>query len=238
MRLVLVEDHDALRELLALQLREVGFEVFTAYDAEAIDDELAGVEADAYLVDIGLPGEDGLSLAARLRTAQPDVGIVILTGRSGVEDRVAGYESGADVYLSKPVDVQELVAVLRSIQRRRAGSERTDFLLDPLQLELSGPQGVTRVSPAQADLLAAFAQAPGHRLETWQAMERIGKSPDTYPRSALAVHFARLRECFEVVGASRDAITSVRGVGYQLRIDLAVKRSDGPRSQDEDAPAP
>lgn len=219
---VVIEDHDVLRELLVEQLRARGHEVHAAPDAESIDDELAHVHPDAYVIDVGLPGEDGLSLARRLRASSAEVGIVVVSGHTSIEDRVAGYAAGADVYLTKPIAFDELEAVLHATARRHRLERPSDLRLELDALELHGPAGQVRLTPGQAALLAALARAPGRQLETWQVIERLGRSPDAFRKPALEVALARLRERFEVVGAARDALHAVRGVGYRLAVAVRV----------------
>jgi DNA-binding response OmpR family regulator len=225
LRVVVIEDHDALRELLVGHLRRRGHEVFAAADAEALDHELAGVRADVYLLDVNLPGEDGLALATRLRSAEPTAGLVVLTGRTGLADRVRGYDCGADVYLAKPVDVAELDAVLRSLARRIRGDGALEFVLLVDNGTLRGPAASVRLSAPQVALLAALARAPGGQLATFQIMERLGRSPDSYRESTLQVAVARLRERIVAAGGARRAIVAIRGEGYALRTLIRVVQS-------------
>ena len=113
-----VEDHDLLREATVSMLQENGFHAVGWESAEAIHSSLSSAQPALYIVDVNLPGESGLELARRLRLAQPVSGIVMVTARSDVPDRVEGYSSGADVYLIKPVEPEELLAVVRSLQVR------------------------------------------------------------------------------------------------------------------------
>jgi DNA-binding response OmpR family regulator len=222
LNLVVVEDHDAYREVLVEHLERRGFRTFACCDAEALEDELGGVQADIYLLDLNLPGEDGISLARRLRAAEPDAGIVMLTARSTLEDRLSGYEGGADAYLTKPVALAELDAVLASLSRRVGARSAAPYQLDVGTHTLSGPAGTTALSPGQTRLLAALARAPGRQLETWQVMERLGRSPEAYRPSSLQVAITRLRERLGAVGADREALKAIREIGYVLRIDLDV----------------
>lgn len=223
LNLVVVEDHDAYREVLIEHLQRRGFRTFACGEAEALEDELGGVHADIYLLDLNLPGEDGVSLARRLRAAEPNAGIVMLTARSTLEDRLNGYDGGADAYLTKPVALSELDAVLASLARRVGARTPALFQLDIVTQALRGPAGVVTLSSGQAELIAALARAPGRQLETWQVMERLGRSPvEGYRTSALQVAITRLRERLSAVGAEREALKSVREIGYVLRIDVDV----------------
>ena len=125
--IVIVEDNDDLRELTADALRAQGHQVCALPCAEAVDDALSAAPADVFLIDLNLPGEDGLSLARRIRNAQPLVGIIIISARAELTDKVVGYDSGADVYLPKPVPLEELSAALKSFARRRQAPARRAF---------------------------------------------------------------------------------------------------------------
>src|SRR5690606_2100697 len=103
---------------LAFHLRRQGHGVAALPDGVALDAHLAGAEVDVLVLDLGLPGEDGLSIARRLRRTQPGIAIAMLTARGQLDDRLLGLNSGADIYLVKPVDMRELSAVVESLYRR------------------------------------------------------------------------------------------------------------------------
>ena len=115
LNITVIEDHDALRAVTMEALRQQGHDVQGIDCAEALDDEVAGFHAQIFVIDINLPGEDGLSLARRIRKGNPSAGIIMASGRVHVDDRIAGYDSGADVYLPKPVAVEELLAAVTAI---------------------------------------------------------------------------------------------------------------------------
>jgi DNA-binding response OmpR family regulator len=148
--IVLVEDNDDLRELTADALRGEGHRVVALSCAEELEDHAAGAAADVFLIDLNLPGEDGFSLSRRIRQVHPLVGIIIVSARSDLQDKIVGYDSGADWYLPKPVPFGELSAALKSFARRRqaqqfetvspAGSLRLQ------QRELHGPAGSVRLT--------------------------------------------------------------------------------------------
>ncbi len=120
---ILVEDHPDLREELAFQLHSHGYLVREAADAPALDAHLAERPCDVVVLDVNLPGEDGFSIARRLQAATPAPGIVMVTARDDILDRLAGLESGADIYLTKPLDWRELVASIRAVCRRLQGAQ-------------------------------------------------------------------------------------------------------------------
>lgn len=222
MTIVVVEDNLLFRSAIAAHLRDLGHRVHEADDAEALDDELVVVRPDLYLLDVNLPGEDGVSLARRLRASDPVVGIVMLSTRGEIADRVQGYDSGADAYLPKPVVLDELDGVLRALERRVRPSTGPVFVVDPTRSWIDGPSGGVPLSDTQVALLLALARAPEGTLETWQLIQAIGRSPDRYRKASLEVHLARLRERMVQVGGDRDAIQVVRGRGYRLTLPVAV----------------
>ena len=136
--------------------------------AEELQDLARGAQADVFLIDINLPGEDGLGLARRIRQVQPLVGIIIISARTDLSDKVVGYDSGADWYLSKPVHFEELAAALKSFARRRQAQRADDTppagTLRLQQLELQGPAGCVVLTMSERSLLTAFARAPASRV--------------------------------------------------------------------------
>lgn len=118
LNIVLVEDHDLLRTVTESVLTGAGHKVLALGCAEEVDEALSGMNPDLYILDLNLPGEDGISLARRIRRSHPRVGIIMTTVRSEVTDRLDGYESGADIYLPKPTDPTELLAAAVALARR------------------------------------------------------------------------------------------------------------------------
>ena len=143
LKILVVEDNDALREAMLEFLQQQGHYVRGVPMAEDIDDVTGGFIPDVYVIDLNLPDEDGLSLTRRLRAAQPNVCIVITTARVQIGDKVLGYESGADLYLTKPVDSRELMAGVSALGKRlrTLGKNHSAFLLDLERMQLSGPSG-------------------------------------------------------------------------------------------------
>jgi DNA-binding response OmpR family regulator len=118
LQIVLVEDHDDLRRVTLVLLSERGHHVVGLSSAEEVDDSILLPKPDVFILDLNLPGEDGLTLAKRIRNAQPRVGIVLTTVRSALRERLDGYDSGADIYLPKPTDFEELTAAVEALGRR------------------------------------------------------------------------------------------------------------------------
>lgn len=226
LNIVFIEDHDALRELTTEALEELGHLVTPLTCAEELEIEIKDKPTDLFIIDLNLPGEDGISLSKRLRNTHPRVGIIILTARSASKDKVIGYESGADLYLTKPVDRDELIAAINSLTRRKvelSSSSETGLLSVSIKnLELMGPLTKLKVSAAEASLLTAFSRSPSGRLEIWQLAEILGQDLSALSKSSLEVRIVRLRKKMIEVGGPARAIESIRGFGYQCLIPIKV----------------
>lgn len=224
--IVLVEDNDDLRELTAEALRAEGHHVVALSCAEELEDQARGAVADVFLIDLNLPGEDGFSLSRRLRKVHPLVGIIIISARSDLQDKVVGYDSGADWYLPKPVPFAELSAALKSFARRRF-AQQVDTVMPAgglrLRLrDLHGPVGSVRLTPAEENLLTALARAPSGRLENWQLLELFGLDHADASKTRIEVRITRLRKKLSQAGVTGPCLESIRGIGYQLNVPVQV----------------
>jgi DNA-binding response OmpR family regulator len=218
LNIVIVEDNNDLRTLLSKALRQEGHSVTALSCAEELEDQAGSDHADAFLIDLNLPGEDGLSLAQRIRKTHPLVGIIILSARSALDDKLSGYECGADIYLTKPVSLPELSAALRSFARRRMATLKhlTSDVLTLNKLELQGQQTSVKLTAQEAIVLTALARAPAGKLETWQIADLLDAEVDESFKSSLAVRMVRLRKKLTDAGAEGLVIESLRNIGYQL----------------------
>ena len=226
LRVLLVEDNDELREVTLAFLRSCGHDVRGVPAAEDIQDVAGAFVPDVYVIDLGLPSEDGLSLTRRLRASHPGAGIIIATARSQIGDKVEGYDSGADLYLTKPVHPHELQAGLSALGKRvkssGAGGEGLQMVASRLQL--LGPRGAVELTAGDARILAALVRAPGQTLERWQLAEVIGKGEEGAPSTALMeMRIARLRKKLAAAGAPPPGIKALRGVGYALTCPVAMQ---------------
>jgi DNA-binding response OmpR family regulator len=165
-----------------------------------------------------------------MRASHPDIGIVILAAQIRVDDKVAGYQSGADCYLTKPVSQQEFGAAIDAVARRlhRVGSQPHVITLNLVSLQLSGPLGTVDVSKRECILLRAFSAAEERLLDTAQIQSAVGKSSDEFSKATLEVQIVRLRKKLEAAGAATPTIKSVRSVGYQLCVPLALQHPTQP----------
>jgi DNA-binding response OmpR family regulator len=226
LNIMVVEDHDALREVTIEALSQRGHNVRGVDSAEALPDEPGLFPIDLLVIDLNLPGEDGLSLAARIRAAQPDIGIIMVTARNQVRDRMVGYDSGADIYLTKPTSADELIAAVRALTRRICPVDQSASALT-LNLDatvLQGPQGRSSLSSHESAILAAFVRAKDHVLETWQLIALTEKDVTEANKKALEVQIVRLRKKLQQAGAPEPTIKAIRGQGYRLCVKVGLSK--------------
>ena len=219
LKILVVEDNDALREAMLAFLQQQGHYVRGVPMAEDIDDVTGGFIPDVYVIDLNLPDEDGLSLTRRLRAVQPNVCIVITTARAQIGDKVLGYESGADLYLTKPVDSRELMAGVNALGKRlrSLGKNHPAFLLDLERMQLSGPDGKVELTASDVLVLSAFVRAPGKKLERWQMAEILGgNEAEPMLASTMEMRITRLRKKLAAVGSPSPHIKALHKVGYAL----------------------
>lgn len=224
LRIMVIEDYEVLRDTICRVLSEDGHEVVGVAMAEDVDDTPTGFVPDLYIVDLNLPGEDGISLAARIRRSEPGAGVVIVSARKAVADRIDGYSSGANIYLTKPVSLEELRAVVAGFAQRLVELNRNkegSFVLHLMRMQVSGPTNSTRVTQAEQVLLAAFARAAQQSLEHWQVAAHLGQGEEL-SKENLEVKLGRLRKKLIACGAPTPAIQSIRGVGYRLCLPVRV----------------
>ncbi|MDE2596513.1 MAG: response regulator [Sphingomonadales bacterium] len=229
-RLLLVDDEAALREPLAEYLSRQGFVVTQAASAAEARSRLRDEAADLVLLDIMMPGEDGLSFCRHLVETRA-IPTIFLTARGEATDRIVGLEIGADDYVVKPFEPRELVARIRSVLRRasRAPSERVedeDYLfdnwrLDPLKRRLTDPEGaVVAISSAEFRLLLAFLEHPRQVLDRDRLLDMVqGREAHLFDR-AVDNQVSRLRRKVEMDSRNPQMIQTVWGGGYMLAADV------------------
>jgi two-component system response regulator MprA len=222
MRILVVEDDRAVREAVRRALTLAGYEIQVAESGEsAIEMVVQGVP-DAVVLDIGLPGIDGLEVCRRLRMLGNRVAILILTARDALHDRIDGLDAGADDYLVKPFDVGELKARLRALLRRSGSQGDPDSLsFDEVRLD-SARHGAevegtfTELTRTEYQLLELFLANPRRVLPHSLIYDRVWGYDFGPASNALRVYVGYLRRKLEQAGA-RPLIHTVRGVGYVLR---------------------
>ena len=226
---VVVEDHGILREELVHFLALNGFAAAGVNCGLGLDDWLANQSRppDIAVLDLNLPGEGGLDIAGRLRAAYPDMGIVMLTARKAPADRIVGYSSGADVYLTKPVSGEELVAVLISLHRRLKPQPSSAWQLDLGRAVITSPLGLSALLSAnECAVLACLARAPDNIADTPELFLLCASAQDELNEGYVGVLMSRLRRKLASLspGTGDPMIRAVRHKGYQLLIAIEIRQ--------------
>ncbi|HEX6321205.1 MAG TPA: response regulator transcription factor [Burkholderiales bacterium] len=226
MRLLLVEDDAMIGESVCEGLAQEGHAVDWVRDGAAADAAIVAQPYGAVLLDLGLPRRDGLDVLRALRARRNDVPVLILTARDGVADRVRGLDAGADDYVVKPFDLDELSARVRALTRRAAGRsvptvEHGPITLKPATREVHVDGRPVVLSGREYALLEALTERPGIVLSRAQLEERLYGWDAEVASNAIEVHVHNLRR---KLGA--DLIRNERGVGYSIPLTL---RHDGER---------
>lgn len=220
---LVVEDHDMLREATVAALNNAGHLAKGVVSAEDVDDTPTLAPPDLYVIDLNLPGEDGISLSRRIRESHPRAGIVMVTARTETKDKIAGYESGADIYLPKPVDPEELLAAVDALAHRiRPIAEECTLTLNLKNLQVRGPKGEVGLSQSEANLLSAFSRAGGEQLERFQVATNLSLKGEVLNATSLEVRLSRLRKKLNQVGAGEPTIKAIRGHGYKLAVTINI----------------
>jgi two-component system, OmpR family, response regulator MprA len=223
MRLLVVEDDTGLRDVLRRALSLAGYEVRLSGDgAEALAEVARGVP-DAVVLDVGLPDIDGLEVCRMLRREGNRVPVLMLTARDAVSDRIDGLDAGADDYLVKPFDIDELKARLRALLRRARGDSELDgalsfdeLRLDPARHGVSVGEEFVELTRTEYQLLELMMLNPRRVLPHSVIYDRVWGYDFGPSSNALRVYIGYLRRKLEDAGA-RPVIHTVRGVGYALR---------------------
>jgi two-component system, OmpR family, phosphate regulon response regulator OmpR len=225
-RILVVDDDVRLRDLLSRYLTEQGFQVATLPDATQLDKKLQRDPPHLVVLDLMLPGEDGLAVCRRLRAAGESVPIIMLTAKGSDVDRIVGLEMGADDYLPKPFNPRELVARIQAVLRRHGerpapgapAAEGTmpfgPFVLDLAARTLSDGQRTIHLTTGEFGLVNVFAQHPRQPLAREKLMLLArGRDHDVFDR-AIDVQVSRLRKLIEPDPASPRYLQTVWGFGY------------------------
>lgn len=227
MNIVVIEDYVPLRITIVKTLQKLGYLGIGLSCAEELDDVALGKATDLFIIDLNLPEEDGISLTKRIRQSNPLVGIIMLTARSRETDRALGYESGADIYLTKPVSFAELTAAIMALSRR-IQAEKTVFvdslILDSSRLVLCFRELEISINETESIILQSLARAKNQQLENWQLLEVIGDDLDSVTaKSYLNVRIHRLRQKLNEIGFDNtNSIKNHHQKGYQLCVNLTV----------------
>ena len=222
--IAVVEDHDILREMLLDALLEKGYLAQGFRDAYELDAASSKTIFELLILDLNLPGEDGLSIAKRIKESYPDTFIIMITARSSEMDKIQGYEAGADIYLPKPIAITELQAAVSSLSKRilRYKDLGGNLILNEKSATLKGSQTVS-LSKIDLDILLALLQADQQRLDFESLLQQVSSNTSNTPKATLEVQIVRLRKKMAEAGAEGVTIKALYKYGYQLvqGIDLA-----------------
>lgn len=225
LHILVVEDNDSLREATVEFLQSQGHHVKGLVCAEEVDETPTRDLPDLYLIDVNLPDENGFSLTERIRKSQPLAGIVLMTARGQLTDRLEGYSSGADNYLVKPVEQSELLVCINNLARRLKASApvpKADMSFNSKTLCLRGPKADTSLTYGEGQLLSAMCRSAGQKIERWQAMQLIDTKDKGLLPANLEMRISTLRKKLSFCGAPEDAIRTLRGFGYSLTYPIKL----------------
>ncbi|MFK3774387.1 response regulator [Pseudomonas sp. NPDC089406] len=230
MTLLVVDDDDEIRELLCEYLTEAGYNVLAAADGEQMREQLARCKVDLVVLDLMLPGEDGLSLCRQLQ-AMPGLAVIMLSAKGSTLDRIIGLEVGADDYLAKPFEPRELIArikaVLRRPQRLEAQTEESDaephlfagFRLDPVKRLLTHPDGQALTLPRSDYRVLRELLEANNRVVSRDHLTRSAFGRDHLPDDrSVDMCISRLRQQLRRAPGNAAQILTIRNEGYLLSL--------------------
>lgn len=229
--IVVVEDEPVTRAKLVGYFEREGYTVSEAADGDEMHEALSGREADLVLLDINLPGEDGLFLTRWLRGQDADVGIILVTGRTDEVDRIVGLEMGADDYVTKPFNYRELLARAKNLLRRATSARRSrptggdirfsGWHFDLRTRRLTSPAGgKVELTRAEFELLAAFVKNPGVVMNRDRLLDNVSHRKWDPNDRTIDVLVRRLRQKIEVDPTRPEIILTAHGEGYLLAAEL------------------
>ena len=226
MRILVVEDEQDMNLLIQKVLKRSGYSVDVCFDGQEAEDYLAGTEYDVILLDVMLPKRDGYQLVADLRGKGVDTPVLFLTARDSIADRVKGLDLGADDYLVKPFDFDELLARIRVLSRKRVGHKSNQFTVADLTLDVERRQVYRagqeiRLLPKEFSILECLMRGKGNVLSRRQIEDSIWNYDDTPSSNNVDVYISKLRK--KIDGDSPvKLLHTIRGVGWVLRDDGAA----------------
>lgn len=226
--LLIVDDDERIRTLLQKFLIRNGFLVSSARDAAHAERILSGLDFDMIILDVMMPGENGIDFCKRLR-ADREMAILLLTAKGDTDDRIRGLEAGADDYLSKPFEPKELLLRINSILRRVPAAEPaqvTPKVLSLGSLRYDVEKGImwkgeatVRLTATEAQLMRIFSGCPGEALSRGKLVEELGRDGGQAQERAVDVQITRLRRKLEADPKQPRYLQTVRGAGYMLAPD-------------------
>lgn len=223
MRILILEDNMLLRHHLSVQMSNMGHQVDTAKNALEADHLLREFSPDIAIIDLGLPGEDGVSLIERWRSQQVKLPILVLTARDNWQDKVSVLRSGADDYVTKPFHLEEVIARLQVLIRRNSGLASQIITIKPFALDLTARELTCYGQPIKLTgfeftIIEALMRNAGHVVKKENLILQLYPEAETKDNHTIDVLIGRLRKKLSAV-YSYEVIITVRGQGY--RFDVA-----------------
>tara|TARA_B100001059_G_scaffold133143_1_gene133248 strand:+ start:200 stop:895 length:696 start_codon:yes stop_codon:yes gene_type:complete len=227
--LLVVDDDERIRSLLQQFLVQDGYLISTAENAEQARILLSGIEFDLIILDVMMPGQDGISFAGELRNLGNNTPILLLTARGETEDRIKGLEAGADDYLPKPFEPKELLLRINAILRRMPDLKEDKMMpktldfgnlkYDVARNELWDGEKQVRLTTTESQLMKIFTSALGEPLSRADLVMSLGRDVSLAQDRAIDVQITRLRRKIEVNPSQPRYLQTVRGAGYMLLFD-------------------
>ena len=221
MRIVIVEDNESVAKGIAYVLRDTGHAVDLIHDGAAADEFLQQDGADLIVLDINLPGMNGIDVLRRMRMRGDKRPVLILTARSSTDERIEGLDAGADDYLIKPFEMPELEARIRALARRRdipviQSISVGQLSFDAQRRQLTGPDGEIELPRREMSVFESMVLLQGRTVSKSQLLDRVYGTGTDVDDTVVEVYISRLRKRLKPYGVG---IKVRRGLGYQLQVD-------------------
>jgi DNA-binding response OmpR family regulator len=220
MRILVIEDEKDLANAIAKGLRKQGYAVDVAYDGEEALFMVDVNDYDLLILDLNLPKVDGVEVCRQVRTSGTSIGILMLTARSGLDDRIKGLDYGADDYLVKPFHFLELLARVRAILRRKSEQRHVilkvgDLVIDPNTLKGYFKDSIVNFTVKEFSILEYLMRNVGRIVSQEEILEHVWGEDSNFLTQAIKVHINNIRKKLRAVNAN-DIISTVKGRGYML----------------------
>jgi len=222
-RILIVDDEPHLLRALVLNLRARGYNVTTATTGKDAIEQVTDLPPDIVVLDLGLPDRDGLAVIGELRSREPMLPVIVLSARTSGQDKVAALDLGAVDYVTKPFDMNELIARLRALHRRAGTTaDATTIAVGESMIDLSrhtardGNGAALHLTPTEWAILDVLLPHPGRLISTRSLLTAISKNPDHTASSYLRIYFANLRRKLEPVPSRPRYLLTEPGMGYRF----------------------
>ncbi|NLB89307.1 MAG: response regulator transcription factor [Syntrophomonadaceae bacterium] len=232
-KILVVDDEESLVRLITYNLNKEGYSTIHLYEGSEVLATVHREEPDLIILDLMLPGKDGIEICREIRTAQMDVPIIMLTAKDEEIDKVLGLEMGADDYVTKPFSVRELLARVKAVLRRKKylrDHEDTNekelvvgiFTLKPDRYEIYKGEELLDLTLKEYELLEILLKNPGRVLKRDYLLEVLWDFPESANTRVLDVHVSKLREKIEEDSKNPKYLKTVRGLGYKFEVEEDV----------------